>query len=74
MVQAYGYDANGNPSYFSYLENQSYGPAFDGIKRALGPPLEDGTQDSAYYSYNPGHYKFWKTGITNQYRCKFTIR
>lgn len=62
---SYGYDANGRVG-FSYLENQSYGDAFDGTKRPLGPPLEDGTQDSAYYSYNPGHLNFWNTGITNQ--------
>jgi TonB-linked SusC/RagA family outer membrane protein len=62
---SYGYDANGRVN-FSYLENQSYGPAFDGTKRELGPPLEDGTQDSVNYSYNPGHYNFWNTGVTNQ--------
>ena len=62
---AYGVDANGNPT-FSYLENQSYGPAFDGTKRPLGPPLENGMQDSAYYQYNDGHFKFWEKGLTNQ--------
>ena len=62
---AYGSDANGAPL-FSYLENQSYGPEFDGRKRPLGPALEDGSQDSAIYAYNPGHLKFWKTGVTNQ--------
>ena len=33
----------------------------------LGPPLEDGRQDSAIYAYNDGHFKFWEKGITNQY-------
>jgi len=61
----YGTDVNGNPL-FSYLENQSYGPEFDGSKQPLGPALEDGSQDSAVYSYNPGHLKFWVTGVTNQ--------
>lgn len=61
----YGTDVNGNPT-FSYLENQSYGPEFDGIKRPLGPALEDGSQDSAIYAYNPGHLKFWDLGITDQ--------
>lgn len=61
----YGSDANGNPI-FNYLENQSYGPAFDGVKRPLGPALEDGSQDSAYYSYNKGHLNFWNKGVTNQ--------
>jgi TonB-dependent SusC/RagA subfamily outer membrane receptor len=32
----YGIDEFGNPT-FSYLENQSYGPAFDGTLRPLGP-------------------------------------
>ena len=62
---SYGLDANGKPT-FNYLENQSYGPAFDGVKRPLGAPLEDGSQDSAYYAYNDGHFKFWQKGITNQ--------
>ncbi|MGZ3848225.1 MAG: SusC/RagA family TonB-linked outer membrane protein [Flavisolibacter sp.] len=62
---AYGLDANGNPL-FSYLENQSYGPAFDGKMRPLGPPIESGRQDSALYQYNDGHFKFWQKGITNQ--------
>lgn len=61
----YGSDLNGRPGY-SYLENQSYGPVFDGIKRPIGSPLEDGSQDSAYYQYNDGHDKFWVKGITNQ--------
>jgi len=62
---AYGLDANGKPS-ANYIENQAYGAAFDGVKRALGAPLEDKSQDSAYYSYNDGHLKFWEKGITNQ--------
>lgn len=62
---AYGVDVDGRPL-FSYLENQSYGPEFDGVKRPLGAPLEDGSQDSAVYSYNDGHDKFWQTGVTNQ--------
>jgi TonB-linked SusC/RagA family outer membrane protein len=51
---------------FSYLENQSYGPAFDGSRRALGPALEDGSQDSTDYKYYPGHNDFWKTGMIQQ--------
>lgn len=61
----YGVDQLGYGN-FSYLENQSYGPAFDGKKRPLGPPLEDGSQDSTYYKYYPGHNDFWNTGTINQ--------
>ncbi len=59
-VNTYGY---GN---FSYLENQSYGPAFDGIKRPLGPPLVDGSQDSTLYAFYNGHNNFWEKGIIDQ--------
>jgi TonB-linked SusC/RagA family outer membrane protein len=62
---AYGFDANGKPL-FSNLENQSYGPAFDGSYVPLGEPLEDGSQDSANYSGNKEHNNFWEKGITNQ--------
>lgn len=62
---AYGIDDEGNPVY-SPLENQSYGPAFDGTKKPIGSPLEDGSQDSALYQYNDGHNAFWVRGITNQ--------
>lgn len=62
---AYGLDPNGKPT-FNYLENQSYGPAFDGVKRPLGAPLEGGGQDSAVYAYNDGHFKFWQKGILDQ--------
>ncbi len=62
---AYGFDVNGNPI-FSNLENQSYGPAFDGSIRPLGQPLEDGSQDSALYVGNKEHNNFWERGLTNQ--------
>lgn len=62
---AYGTNQDGSPV-FNYLENQSYGPAFDGVRRPLGPALEDGSQDSTEYSYKPGHDDFWKLGLTSQ--------
>jgi len=50
----YGVDLFGRGN-FSYLENQSYGPRFDGTMRALGPPLADGSNDSTLYQFYPGH-------------------
>ncbi len=67
----YGVDPNGWGTYSQY-ENQSYGPAFDGSDRPLGPPQEavmaDGThyQDHTSYSYKDGHTKFWDIGRTSQ--------
>ncbi len=62
---AYGYYDNGDP-YFANMENQSYGPRYDGTKRSIGYPLEDGSQDSAIYQNTDEKKKFWQTGITNQ--------
>ncbi len=61
----YGYDAFGFPS-FSQIENQSYGPHFDGSTRPLGEPLEDGTQLTQLYQGNDTREKFWDKGLTNQ--------
>ncbi|MEI9918779.1 MAG: SusC/RagA family TonB-linked outer membrane protein [Bacteroidota bacterium] len=62
---AYGIDGSTRPV-FNYLENQSYGPAFDNSLRPLGPKLEDGTQPYTNYNYKPGHNDFWNVGLTNQ--------
>lgn len=62
---AYGINPDGTPV-FNYLENQSYGPAFDGSIRPLGPKLEDGSQLYTTYDYKKGHNDFWQIGLTNQ--------
>ena len=60
-------DQYGNLGYWP-VENQQYGPAFDGVVRPLGPVLEDGSQQQVPYSN--AHYKdkikFWNTGLTLQ--------
>ena len=61
----YGTDVNGQP-YYSPLENESYGPKFDGTMRDLGNPLENGDQLTAPYQYFKDRNKFWQTGLTNQ--------
>lgn len=62
----YGISPDGTP-YFSQYENQSYGPAFDGTTKPLGPPQENGYQETAKYSYvKNAHSKFWNIGMTNQ--------
>jgi TonB-linked SusC/RagA family outer membrane protein len=62
---AYGTNPDGTAA-FNYLENQSYGPAYDGSLRPLGPMLEDGTQQWNTYDFKPGHDDFWQVGVTNQ--------
>lgn len=64
----YGTDIYGNPinGNGSYVENQAYGPAFDGSPFQLGDPLEDGSVFMTTYSYKDDWKKFWKVGQTNQ--------
>lgn len=62
---SYGYDQNGQPN-FSSIENQSYGPHYNGATVPLGVPLEDGTQPTQLYTGNDTREKFWKLGKTNQ--------
>jgi TonB-linked SusC/RagA family outer membrane protein len=61
----YGTDTLGKPLY-SPLENESYGPIFDGTIRDLGNPLENGDQLTAKYDYYKDRNKFWQLGMTNQ--------
>lgn len=69
---AYGVNPDGS-GYFSQYENQSYGPAFDGVMRPLGPPQENGYQEMAPYSYvKNAHGKFWDVGITHQSDLSFS--
>jgi len=68
---AYGTNLDGSP-FFNYLENQSYGPAFDGKLRPLGPPTEDGRQLYTTYDYKDAHSKFWDIGQTNQTDLSFS--
>jgi TonB-linked SusC/RagA family outer membrane protein len=67
----YGTDTLGRPIY-SPLENESYGPKFDGTIRPLGYPLENGDQLTAPYTYFKDRNKFWQTGMTNQYDLSFS--
>lgn len=61
----YGINSDGTPVY-SPVENESYGPKFDGTMRDLGVPLADGTILTAPYSYFKDRNKFWQTGLSNQ--------
>src|SRR5579863_1590919 len=66
----YGTDTLGRPIY-SPLENESYGPKFDGSTRPLGDPLQNGDQLTAKYQYFKDRNKFWNTGLTNQTDMSF---
>lgn len=48
------------------IENQQYGPAFDGSLRLIGQPLADGSQETVRYSPNNSKNDFWERGLYNQ--------
>nr|WP_277601108.1 SusC/RagA family TonB-linked outer membrane protein [Pseudoflavitalea rhizosphaerae] len=58
----------GSGAYGSYLpkENWSWGPAYDGSTRQLGPTLPDGSKQSVVYSPTDERKKFWNTGTIFQ--------
>jgi TonB-linked SusC/RagA family outer membrane protein len=61
-----GVDAFGNGVY-DPIENQQYGPEFDGSDVILGPVLSDGSQQMVKYSARPEEKrKFWNQGVTLQ--------
>lgn len=61
----YGVNPDGSPV-FSNIENQSYGPKFDGHMVPLGAPLENGDQQMVPYAANNSRSDFWNKGYTNQ--------
>jgi len=61
----YGTDTTGQPLY-SPLENETYGPKFDGSIKPIGNPLENGDQQTTPYSFFKDRNNFWQTGLTNQ--------
>ncbi|QES89807.1 SusC/RagA family TonB-linked outer membrane protein [Rhizosphaericola mali] len=61
----YGTDSNGEP-FYSPVENESYGPKFDGSTKDIGYALENGDQLTGPYSYFKDRSKFWQTGVSNQ--------
>lgn len=62
----YNQDANGNGT-FEPVEQQSWGPEFDGSIRQFGQTGPNGEKLEMPYSYNKnGRRNFFETGITNQ--------
>jgi TonB-linked SusC/RagA family outer membrane protein len=69
----FGQGATADGQVFDPIENQQYGPAFDGSTRELGYPLENGDQQYALYSpAKNGRNSFWETGAENQSNISFS--
>ena len=64
-------DAIGRPLY-DPIENQQYGPEFNGEIVGIGPVLEDGDQQMVRYSPRDDRKKFWnENGLTLQTDVSF---
>lgn len=67
-------DAFGNGVY-DPIENQQYGPAFNGQLVDIGVTLEDGSIQKVPYTALPNEKKkFWNTGVTNQTDVSFSAK
>ncbi|MBK0379918.1 SusC/RagA family TonB-linked outer membrane protein [Mucilaginibacter segetis] len=62
----FGSGSNNDIQVYIPYENQQYGPAFDGVPRIIGRPLEDGSIQTVPYSATNSKNDFWDTGVTNQ--------
>jgi TonB-linked SusC/RagA family outer membrane protein len=65
LQNRFGSGADSDIQIYTAHENQQYGPAFDGLPRVIGDPLENGDIQTVPYAYNDSKYKFWETGVTN---------
>ncbi len=66
LQDRFGAGSTADAQIYDPVENQQYGPAFDGSIKPLGNPLSDGTQQYVTYSAVKDRKDFWKTGINNQ--------
>ncbi|MDR0541364.1 MAG: SusC/RagA family TonB-linked outer membrane protein [Dysgonamonadaceae bacterium] len=66
LQNRFGQGSTSDSQLFDPIENQQYGPAFDGTLRPLGYPLENGEQQYVTYSAVNDRNKFWETGVQNQ--------
>jgi TonB-linked SusC/RagA family outer membrane protein len=66
LQNSFGSGSTSGSQVYDPIENQQYGPAFDGTMRNIGRTLADGTIQSVVYSPNRDKYDFWDTGISNQ--------
>jgi TonB-dependent SusC/RagA subfamily outer membrane receptor len=66
LQNRFGQGSTADAQVFNSIENQQYGPAFDGSLRELGYPLENGEQQYTTYSAKKDREEFWETGVQSQ--------
>lgn len=66
LQNSFGSGSTSGSQVYDPIENQQYGPAYDGTTREIGRKLVDGTTQTVTYSPTRDKYDFWDTGISNQ--------
>jgi TonB-linked SusC/RagA family outer membrane protein len=66
LQNSFGSGSTSGSQVYDPIENQQYGPAFDGSLRNIGRVTSDGSIQSVPYTANRDKYDFWDTGISNQ--------
>lgn len=66
LQEKFGAGSDLDVQIYNPVENQQYGPIFDGSVKDLGQTLEDGSMQSVIYSPISDRYDFWQTGRQNQ--------
>jgi len=66
LQNRFGSGTDDYPVAYEPIENQQYGPAFDGTSRPIGRVNQFGDIQNVLYSPNRDKYDFWNNGVSNQ--------
>jgi len=66
LQNKFGQGSTADGQVFDPIENQQFGPAFDGSLQKLGYALENGDQQYTTYKAKTDREDFWETGVQNQ--------
>ncbi len=65
LQKQFGSGSDNDVQIYNPIENQQYGPAFDGVVRPIGRVFPDGSFQRVPYAWTNAKYNFWDTGYTN---------
>ncbi|MCZ4243274.1 SusC/RagA family TonB-linked outer membrane protein [Pedobacter punctiformis] len=65
LQKQFGSGSDNDIQVYNPIENQQYGPAFDGVVRPIGRPLQDGSIQKVPYQWTDSKNDFWENGLTN---------
>lgn len=65
LQKQFGSGSDNDIQVYNPIENQQYGPAYDGVIRPIGRPLQNGAIQQVPYEWTDSKNKFWDNGLTN---------